>query len=100
MLGAACGTGVDAAALARRGFNMRAADGSEAMVEVTAARFRRERLAIPLLRCLWADLPAAIDDRFDVVLRTGNALVHAVGRDAMVQALIGLRRMARPEGTW
>ena len=98
VLDAACGTGFDAAVLARRGFAVQAADGSEAMVEVAAARFRRERLAIPLMHCLWADLPAATDERFDVVLCTGNALVHAVGRDAMVQALTGLRRMARPGG--
>jgi glycine/sarcosine N-methyltransferase len=98
VLDAACGTGIDAAVLARRGFNVRAADGSQAMVQVAAARFRREGLAIPVQRCLWADLPAAIDERFDVVLCTGNALVHAVGRDAMVQALTGLRRMARRGG--
>ena len=98
VLDAACGTGIDAAVLARRGFSVRAADGSEAMVQVAAARFRQEGLAIGVQRCLWADLPAAIEERFDVVLCTGNALVHAVGRDAMVQALIGLRRMARPGG--
>jgi glycine/sarcosine N-methyltransferase len=98
VLDAACGTGIDAAVLARRGFSVRATDGSQAMVEVAAARFRREGLPIPAQRCLWADLPAAIDERFDVVLCTGNALVHAAGRDAMVQALIGLRRMARPGG--
>jgi glycine/sarcosine N-methyltransferase len=98
VLDAACGAGIDAAVLARRGFNVRATDGSEAMVEAAAARFRREGLAIPVQRCLWADLPAAVDERFDVVLCTGNALVHAAGRDAMVQALIGLRRMARPGG--
>ena len=98
VLDAACGTGIDAAVLARRGFRVRAADGSEAMVRVAAARFRREGLAIGVQRCLWADLPAAIEERFDVVLCTGNALVHAAGRDAMVQALIGLRRMARPGG--
>ena len=98
VLDAACGTGVDAAMLARRGFSVRATDGSEAMVEVAAARFRREGLAIPVQRCLWADLPAAIDERFDVVLCTGNALVHAAGREAMVQALTGLRQMTRPGG--
>jgi glycine/sarcosine N-methyltransferase len=98
VLDAACGTGIDAAVLARRGFNVRAADGSEAMVEVAAARFRREGLAIPVQRCLWPDLPVAIGQRFDVVLCTGNALVHAAGRDAMVQALTGLRRMAGPGG--
>jgi glycine/sarcosine N-methyltransferase len=98
VLDAACGTGIDAAALARRGFNVWAADASEAMAGRAAARFRRERLAIPLLRCSWADLPAATGERFDVVLCVGNALVHATGRDAMVQALTGLRQMARPGG--
>lgn len=98
VLDAACGTGVDAAVLARRGFTVWAADGSEAMVEGAAARFGAERLAIPLLRCGWADLPGAIGERFDVVLCIGNSLVHAAGRDAMVQALTGLRQMARPGG--
>jgi glycine/sarcosine N-methyltransferase len=98
VLDAACGTGIDAAALARRGFSVRAADGSQAMVEVAAARFRSAGLTIPVQCCLWADLPAAIGERFDVVLCTGNALVHAAGRDAMVEALTALRRMARPGG--
>lgn len=98
VLDAACGIGVDAAALARQGFDVRAADGSHAMVEVAAARFRREGLAIPVRQCLWADLPDTIDERFDMVLCTGNALVHAADRDAMVGALTGLRRMARPGG--
>src|SRR5215468_2274905 len=98
VLDAACGTGVDAAVRARRGFAVWAADGSQAMVEGAAARFRREGLAIPLLHCRWGDLPAATGERFDVVLCVGNSLVHAVGRDAMVRALMGLRRMARPGG--
>jgi SAM-dependent methyltransferase len=98
VLDAACGTGVDATVLARRGFAVWAADGSEAMVEGAAARFRRERLTIPLLHCRWADLPAATSERFDVVLCLGNSLVHAADRDAMVQALAGLRRMAHPGG--
>jgi SAM-dependent methyltransferase len=98
VLDAACGTGVDAAVLARRGFTVWAADGSDAMAEGAAARFRRERLGIPLLRSRWVDLPAATGERFDVVLCVGNSLVHAAGRDAMVQALTGLRRMARSGG--
>jgi SAM-dependent methyltransferase len=98
VLDAACGTGVDAAVLARRGFTVRAADGSQAMADAAAARFRRERLAIPVLCSSWADLPAATGERFDVVLCVGNSLVHAVGCDAMVQALTGLRRLVRPGG--
>jgi SAM-dependent methyltransferase len=98
VLDAACGTGVDAAALARRGFTVTASDASAGMVEGAAARFRGAGLAIPVLHCAWADLPAATEQRFDVVLCVGNSLVHAAGRDAMVQALTGLRQMARPGG--
>ena len=94
VLDAACGTGISAAALARRGYHVWAADGSDAMVDVAAARFRREQLEIPLVRCMWADLPAAVDERFDVVLCIGNSLVHAAGRDAMIQALTGFRQSA------
>ena len=98
VLDASCGTGINAAALARRGFDVWGTDGSEAMVEQAAARFRREQLAIPVRRCLWADLPRTLAERFDIVLCVGNSLVHAAGRDAMVEALTGLRRMARPGG--
>jgi len=37
---------------------------------------------------------------FDVVLCVGNSLVHAAGRDAMVAALTGLRRMTRRAPSW
>jgi glycine/sarcosine N-methyltransferase len=98
VLDAACGTGIDAAALARRGFRVQATDGSVAMVEAAAERFRRDGLAVPVQQCLWENLADTVDERFDVVLCTGNALAHATGEAAMVQALIGLRRMARPAG--
>ena len=98
VLDASCGTGLNAAVLARRGFDVWATDGSDVMVGAAADRFRREQLTIPLARCLWADLPATLDERFDVVLCIGNSLVHAAARHAMVQALTGLRRMLRPGG--
>ena len=98
VLDAACGTGINAAALARRGYRVQASDRSEAMIAAAAARFRSEQLEIPLVHCMWADLPAVVGERFDVVLCIGNSLVHAVGRDAMIGALTGLREMVRPGG--
>ena len=68
VLDAACGTGINAAALARRGYRVWAANGSEAMIAVAAARFRSEQREIPLVHCMWADLPAVVGQRFDVVL--------------------------------
>jgi SAM-dependent methyltransferase len=98
VLDAACGTGSSAVALARRGYRVRATDGSDAMVAMAAAKFRHEHLDIPVAQCLWADLPAAIDERFDVVLCLGNSLVHTASREAMIEALTALRQMARPGG--
>src|SRR5256885_7289910 len=68
VLDAACGTGVDAAVLARRGFTVWAADGSEAMVEGAAARFRRERVGVPPLACAVAGLSPATGRRVCVLL--------------------------------
>ena len=98
LLDAACGTGVNAAALARRGYRVWGADGSSAMAAVAADRFASERLDIPLVVSMWADLPAVVGERFDVVLCIGNSLVHAAGREAMIGALTGLREMVRPGG--
>lgn len=98
VLDAACGTGVNAAALARRGYRVWASDGSREMAAVAGARFASEQLDIPLVHSMWADLPAAVGERFDVVLCIGNSLVHAAGRGAMIEALTGLREMVRPGG--
>src|SRR5262245_65704164 len=68
VLDAACGTGVDAAALARRCFTVWAADGSGAMAEAAAARVRPQRRAIPLVRSTWADMHGATGEVFDVRL--------------------------------
>src|SRR5258708_18154957 len=77
VLDAACGTGVDAAVLARRGFTVWAGDGSAAMVEGAAARFRRGRLAIPPMPCRWPDLPPATGERVVVRLGVRTSLVPA-----------------------
>lgn len=70
----ACGTGVDAAVLARRGFNTWAADGSAEMVAQARARFEREGLAVPVLCSEWAELATATGQRFDAVLCIGYSL--------------------------
>src|SRR2546430_6250639 len=51
VLDAACGTGVDAAVLARRGFTAWAADGREAMVAGAGARVRRVPFGMPASPC-------------------------------------------------
>jgi ubiquinone/menaquinone biosynthesis C-methylase UbiE len=96
LLDAACGTGVNAAALARRGYRVWAADGSSAMAAVAAARFRNEQLDIPLVHSMWADLPAVVGERFDLVLCIGNSLVH--GRTGLKRTLASRTRRSMARG--
>jgi len=96
VLDAACGTGVDAAVLARRGFTVWAADGSAAMAEEAAARFRRERLAIPLLHSRWADLPTATGERLKQMEETGilRGYTLEIDREALGLEVLAFIRMS------
>ncbi|MBO0693487.1 MAG: class I SAM-dependent methyltransferase, partial [Acidimicrobiaceae bacterium] len=98
VLDAACGTGIDAVALERRGFRVHASDGSPAMVEQAVARFRQEGAEVHGFVATWDQLPDSTRRRFDAVLCIGNSLVHATGPEAMVSALRGLRAVARSGG--
>ena len=98
VLDAACGTGVDAAVLARRGYRVRAADASSAMVAKARIRLERECLAVTVAQAEWAKLPRTMTERFDVVLCVGNALVHVRSRERMIEALHGLAAVLRPNG--
>ena len=99
VLDAACGIGVDAACLARRGLLVTAADASAAMVE--HARRRLAELG-PRHRALvssWADLPAHVEpDTFDAVFCVGNSIAHAGDRDGMVAAFEAFRAVLTPGG--
>lgn len=98
VLDAACGTGVDAGVLARRGYRVSAADASAAMVSKARMRFAREGLAVTVLRAEWARLPAMTTERFDAVLCIGNSLIHAPSRERMIDALQGLAGVLRTGG--
>ena len=77
MLDAACGIGIDLAALARRGFAVAGSDASAAMAEACRRRLGRDGIDVPLATCRWADLPQRFGPDFDAVLCTGNSLAHA-----------------------
>ncbi len=80
VLDAECGTGIDAAVLARRGSRASCADASPAMVRHARTRFAREELAVTAVQAEWAKLPEQMTERFDVALCIGNSLVHAQSR--------------------
>lgn len=95
VLDAACGVGIDAASLARRGFRVVAADASEAMV----ARARgRLGAGIPVVCCRWEDLPTEVPGPFDAVLCTGSSLAHAPDAVARREALAAFAAVLAPGG--
>ncbi len=98
VLDAACGTGVDAAVLARRGYRVWASDASSAMVSKARRRFAGEGLAVTVVQAEWAKLPSILTEQFDIAVCIGNSLVHAQGRERMISALQGLAAVLRPDG--
>lgn len=100
VLDAACGIGVDAAALHRRGHRIVAADASPAMTTATRARLAGAGAHDPeVVTAEWTDLPGRLGiDRFDTVLCVGNSFAHAESDAAAVAALAAFRRLVRPGG--
>ena len=99
MLDSACGIGVDAASLHRRGFRVVAADASVAMVERCRERLAAGGAAVPVVCSAWADLPDRFGPGFDAVLCLGNSLSHAPTAAARRTALAAFRRVLVPGGT-
>ena len=95
ILDCACGTGYNALALVEHGFIVTASDVSEAML-LEAHRRLGDQAAVH--RCAWADLPNLFTESFDVVVCTGNSLIHAGDELGMTSALTGMASVLRPRG--
>jgi glycine/sarcosine N-methyltransferase len=100
VLDAACGTGMHAVELARRGYNAAGADLFEGMI--TRARENAAEAGVSanfraagfggLARAFAADLP------FDSLLCLGNSLPHLLSREALAEALADFAACLRPGG--
>lgn len=100
VLDAACGIGVDASALFRRGFEVSASDASAQMAVAT-----RQRLAAAgsgearVIASAWTDLPANFEPAsFDAVFCIGNSIAHAPDASAAIAALTAFRSILAPGG--
>ncbi len=100
VLDAACGIGVDAAALLRRGFDVTASDASDQMVAATRQRLRAaDADEATVITSAWADLPASFEPgSFDAIFCIGNSIAHAPGAPAAIAAFEGFRSILRPGG--
>lgn len=100
VLDAACGIGVDAAALLRRGFDVAAADASEEMTAATRRRLRDvDDVGARVVTAEWTELPAHFEPRsFDAVFCIGNSIAHSAGAPAMIAALEAFHSILTPGG--
>ena len=101
VLDAACGIGIDAVALLRRGFDVSASDASEEMA--AAARQRLDEFGAgggTVVTSEWANLPANFEPgEFDAVFCVGNSMAHAVDAPAMIAAFEAIRSILTPGGS-
>lgn len=98
VLDCACGIGVEAIAIARRGFDVAGTDISPGMVEQARRRGREAGVDVQWRVSAWEDLPEHLDGGYDLVICKGNSLVHAGGRQRTIAALQAMWRMLSPGG--
>lgn len=100
ILDCACGIGIDAIALTRRGFNVCGSDASDGLVAQARRRARQARVEVRFEVCSWEDLPEQFGGgRFDAVLCVGNSISHSPGPQAMVRSFEAMRKVLKEGGT-
>jgi hypothetical protein len=85
-------------ALARRGFNVTASDGSESMVAAARRRSRKSGFEIDITQSSWPDLPERVPGPFELVLCLGNSIVHTGNDSSMIASLEGIKKVLGPRG--
>lgn len=98
ILDCACGTGLAALALARRGYEVLGTDASRNMVMRARAHAAEQNLQTPFEVCAWESLPATIGKPVDLMICLGNALGHCRDEREMLRSLQGMRAVLREGG--
>ena len=92
----ACGTGRLAVSLAKLGLNVTGLDLSPGMLQQARAHSDRENLS---MRWIEGDMrELEFDERFDLVILTGNSLCHLLDIDSVDACLSGVRGHLRAQG--
>ncbi|EKQ54468.1 MULTISPECIES: class I SAM-dependent methyltransferase [unclassified Clostridium] len=99
ILDSACGNGVQATALALNGYNVVATDISSEMINLTTAFARKHNIKLETEVKAWMDLPNKYSNSFDIVLCTGNSIVHSPDAISRQNNLKALSSLLKPKGT-
>jgi glycine/sarcosine N-methyltransferase len=99
VLDSACGTGMHAIALSKRGYELSGADLSKPMIERARANARAENSPVRFEAVGFGSMAATFGEHsFDAVLCLGNSLPHLTSRDELRKALADFARCLRPGG--
>ncbi len=98
VLDAACGTGLHAIALARRGYTVVGADLSEGMIERARANALAQGIQVDFLAAGFGDLRARAGSGFDALLCLGNSLPHVLTPGDLAAALADFGACLRTAG--
>ena len=81
-----CGTGIDSAALAQLGLAVTGFDPSGEMIKQAKANAERIRLKIDFANCEISEIPAAFNNKFDLVISLGNTFAN-IERDSFQSSI-------------
>jgi SAM-dependent methyltransferase len=98
VLDAACGTGMHAIVLAKRGYRVVGADLSAGMIERARANARAEEANVRFEAVGFGDLAARAGAGFDAVLCLGNSLPHLLTPSDLAATLADFAACLRPKG--
>jgi SAM-dependent methyltransferase len=98
VLDCACGTGWNAIALRRAGFETVATDASPAMIGRARENAAAAGVDIDFGIVRWHDLARRLRGRFDAIACVGNSIVHAGDGNELVAALGAMRELLEDHG--
>lgn len=99
VLDAACGVGVDAAVLVRRGLRVTIADASASMLCQAADRLAAEGIQVDAVHSRWDELPTRVPaGAFDAILCSGNSIGHVRDEAEMITVFESFASVLAPGG--
>ena len=98
VLDVACGTGMHAIELTRRGYEVVGADLSAPMIELARQNAASAGVVARFVVAGFGDLAERVGDPFDAVLCLGNSLPHVLSAEDLEKALADFAAVLRPGG--
>lgn len=92
-----CGTGLDSIALAMCGLAVTGFDPSPQMIETAKVNSATHKVAIEFIAKGIEDLPANLENKFDIVVSLGNALAN-IPEDNLKLGMKNINRILSPGG--